>query len=80
VLPAYYSDNYISLVPGESKTVAIEASLGDFVPIEAVVFVDGWNVTVEPAMFPLVSVVPNVDAQPDAWPATGLPIATSGLR
>jgi hypothetical protein len=80
ILPAYYSDNYISLLPGESKTVTIEAYLGDFVPIEAVVFVDGWNVTVEPAMFPGVLVVPNVDAQPDDWPATGLPIATSGLR
>jgi archaellum component FlaF (FlaF/FlaG flagellin family) len=80
ILPVYYSDNYISLVPGESKTITIEAYLGDSVPLEAVVFVDGWNVTVEPAMFPLVSVVPNVDAQPDDWPATGLPVATSGLR
>jgi len=24
ILPAYYSDNYVSLLPGESKTVEIE--------------------------------------------------------
>jgi hypothetical protein len=29
VLPAWYSHNYISLLPGESKTVEIECCAGD---------------------------------------------------
>ena len=44
ILPAYYSDNYISLLPGETRTVEIEypaaASDGN-----AEIAVRGWNVT-----------------------------------
>jgi hypothetical protein len=29
VLPVYYSENYVSLLPGESRTITIEASLQD---------------------------------------------------
>ena len=41
VLPAFYSDNYISVVPGESKTVTVE-----FTPQQGVtpkIEVSGWN-------------------------------------
>jgi len=27
-----------------------------------------------------VAIAPNLDAQPSHWPATGLPLATTGLR
>jgi hypothetical protein len=37
-------------------------------------------VTVAPATFGRVSVAPNLDAQPDHSPTTGLPFATEGLR
>jgi hypothetical protein len=90
VLPVDYSDNYVSLVPGESRTISITAALSDFngqnlngqgsKPEDALVVVDGWNVTVAPAQFKGVSVAPNLDAQPDRWPATGLPYQTLGLR
>jgi hypothetical protein len=80
ILPVYYSDNYVSLVPGESKTVTIDAELGDHAPSDALVVVDGWNVSVEPTIFRGVSIAPNFDAQPDRSPETGLPIATAGLR
>lgn len=42
VLPAYWSDNYFSLLPGESKTVTVEftSEVDDLQ-----VAVDGWNVT-----------------------------------
>ncbi len=82
VLPIYYSDNYVSLVPGESKTITIDAELGDDKDLvqDAVIAVDGWNVSVEPASFHGVAIAPNIDAQPDHSPETGLPLATAGLR
>jgi hypothetical protein len=45
VLPVWYSDNYVSLLPGETRTVGIDAAavdLGGDVPL---VTLDGWNVT-----------------------------------
>lgn len=50
VLPAYFSDNYISLLPGETRTVNIHApaaSAGD----APVVQLRGWNIT--PATVPI---------------------------
>ena len=80
VLPVFYSDNYISLVPGETRTVNIEATLSDFHGEDALLVFDGWNTTVEPASFDGVSVAPNREAQPENSPATGLPFETAGLR
>ena len=80
ILPVFYSDNYVSLVPGETKTIDIEAAASGFKAEDALIVVDGWNVTVTPASFPGGSIAPNLDAQPDRWPATGLPAATTGLR
>jgi hypothetical protein len=41
-LPAYYSDNFISLLPGESREVRIEWKAGG--PENVRVDLDGWNV------------------------------------
>ena len=80
VLPVFYSDNYVTLLPDESRTIAIEAAQSDFKGEDPLIVLDGWNVTVAPASFGPVSVAPNLDAQPDHSPATGLPFATEGLR
>ena len=80
VLPVFYSDNYVSVAPNETKTITIEAASKDFNGEEALVVFDGWNVTVAPASFAGVSVAPNLEAQPDNSPATGLPFQTTGLR
>ena len=80
VLPVFYDGNYVSLVPGESRTIAMEADLKDLKGEPAQVQVDGWNVTVAPATAPGVSIAPNVDADPSHWPVTGLPFQTVGLR
>jgi hypothetical protein len=80
VLPVFYSDNYVSLVPGETRTIEMEAAASAFKGEAALIVVDGWNVTVTPASFGAASVKPNLDAQPDRWPQTGLPFATAGLR
>jgi hypothetical protein len=80
VLPVYYDDNYISLAPNETRTITIEAALSDFNGEDALVVLDGWNTTVSPGSFSGVSVAPNLEAQPDRWPATGLPFQTAGMR
>jgi hypothetical protein len=80
VLPVYYSDNYVSLIPNETRTITIEADLKDLKGDDALVVLDGWNTEVIPASAPGVAIAPNPDAQVDQWPVTGLPFQTTGLR
>ena len=44
VLPAFYSDNYVSLLPGETKTVRVEAERTELRGEQALIVLDGWNV------------------------------------
>ncbi len=80
VLPVFDSDNYVSLVPGETRTITMEAADDGFHGEKPLVTVDGWNVTVATATSHGVSIAPDLDAQPSHWPTTGLPFATTGLR
>jgi hypothetical protein len=77
VLPVYYSDNYVSLVPNETKTITIEAAQSDLKGEAALVVVDGWNVGVTPVSSPEVGIMLNTNAQIDHWPTTGLPMVGS---
>ena len=43
VRPSFYTDNFFSLLPGESKEVVIETALEDM-PKEATFVVKGWNI------------------------------------
>jgi beta-mannosidase len=70
VLPVFYSDNYISLVPGESRNITIEAATKD-VGGEAALLVDGYNVDVNSTDGP-VAVRLNENAQPMHWPASNI--------
>jgi hypothetical protein len=79
VLPVFYSDNYISLAPGESRTVTIDASEADLKGDTPMVVLDGWNVDVAPVTNADSALETNVDAQVSHWPATGLPMITAGL-
>jgi hypothetical protein len=65
VLPVFYSDNYVSLLPGESKSLTIEAAAADLGGEAPLLAVDGWNVTVNPAASSskTVRVIANLDAQ-----------------
>lgn len=46
MLPVFYSDNYISVIPGETKTITIDAqSLSDLK--DSQVSVKGWNVPMQ---------------------------------
>jgi hypothetical protein len=52
VLPVYYSDNYVSLLPQESKTITVEADARDLAGDQPLVVVDGWNITTKDQTFP----------------------------
>lgn len=80
VLPVFASDNYISLVPHESRTLTLEAAIDHFNGEEALITVDGWNTSVAAASFPGVSIKTNLEADPMHSPDTGFAIATEGLR
>jgi beta-mannosidase len=71
VLPVFYSDNYISLVPGESRSLTIEAATKDLGGDAPLLLVDGFNVDVGPSDVG-VAVAPNLNAQPAHWPATNI--------
>jgi len=71
VLPVYYSDNYVSLLPGEGKKIQIEAATADFGGEEALIAVDGFNVSVEPSD----GVKLDAEAQVDSVAKEGLKIA-----
>jgi hypothetical protein len=73
VLPVYYTDNYISLAPGETKTISIEAAASDLKGETPLVVIDGWNIAVEPLTSSAAALAVNEDAQVGHWPTTGLP-------
>ena len=73
MLPAYYGDNYVSLAPGETREIAIEADMASLQGQMPLVLVDGWNVDVAPVSAADAALALNVNAQVDHWPETGLP-------
>jgi hypothetical protein len=44
VLPVFYSDNYFSLVPGESKTVSVEFADENLAGETPILIAEGWNI------------------------------------
>lgn len=76
VLPVFYSDNYVSLTPGERKDISIEAAQTDLDGQAPLLVVDGWNVTVKSvsATGGEVAIEPNADAlvpMPVSLPTNG---------
>ncbi len=59
ILPVYYSDNYVSLLPGETRLITIRASRSVVSISKPVIAVDGWNVTCRAAHYKGFSVAPN---------------------
>jgi hypothetical protein len=74
VLPVYYSDNYISLAPGETRAVEIEADVAALRGEAPVIFIDGWNIGVESDPASDVLVTPNRNAQVSRWPDAGMSV------
>jgi hypothetical protein len=44
ILPAYYSENYVSLLPGEQRTITVGFPAGQ---AKAAVGLRGWNLATE---------------------------------
>jgi hypothetical protein len=64
----YYTGNYVSLLPGESRTLGIEADGALLDGDSPLVAVDGWNTTVAAQSFPGgggSAVAPNAEARVD---------------
>jgi hypothetical protein len=72
VLPVYYSENYISLLPAESRMISVEAAAEDLKGQEPLIALDGWNVTTKNQSFTdsngPSSIELNADAQIDSVP------------
>ncbi len=79
VLPVFYSDNYLSMAPGETRTVTVDAAEADLRGDTPLVLVDGWNGRVRPVTGADSALDNNVDAEVSHWPATGLPMIHAGL-
>ncbi|MBB5340376.1 glycoside hydrolase family 2 protein [Tunturiibacter gelidoferens] len=77
VLPVYYSDNYVSLLPNESRTITIEAATADLKGEDALVVVDGWNARVVAGTAAGVGIETNAEALVEHWPVTGLPMISA---
>ncbi|MDE1177553.1 MAG: glycoside hydrolase family 2 TIM barrel-domain containing protein [Edaphobacter sp.] len=71
VLPAFYSDNYLSLVPGESRTITVTAAAKNLTGKPLLMF-DGYNITVDDSTNGDVGIALNQNAQPEHWPATNI--------
>jgi hypothetical protein len=81
VLPVFYSDNYLCLLPNETKSLTVEAASADLDGDTPVLAVDGWNVTVNPSPASgagVVQVIPNPDAPGNA-PAAAQPASSDPL-
>jgi len=44
ILPVFWDDNYISLLPGEKREVTVHARKSDLGTVQPQLLVDGWNV------------------------------------
>ncbi len=80
ILPVFYTDNYVSLIGGASRTIVIEADEKDMNGDEALVLVDGWNIAITPVSVPGLSIAINRNAQVKNWSATGLQFQKEHLR
>jgi len=47
VLPIYWDDNYITLLPGEKRNLEAYFSIEDLIGDEPALKVSGWNVTIK---------------------------------
>jgi Exo-beta-D-glucosaminidase Ig-fold domain/Glycosyl hydrolases family 2/Glycosyl hydrolases family 2, sugar binding domain/Glycosyl hydrolases family 2, TIM barrel domain len=74
VLPIYASDNYVSLIGGETKTITLDAAAVDLKGEDGLAVVDGWNVGLTDASLSGGGVALNVGAQVEHGPVTGLPM------
>lgn len=82
VRPAFYDDNFFSLLPGESRTINIEYS-GEIHPATTKLIVDGWNVVRRQYREGAVTTLPDIhDYQVETLTnlALGKPVLASSVN
>lgn len=67
-------------MPGEEKTITIEAAAADLKGENPLVLVDGWNIGVKPVTTTGASLALNENAQVNHWAAKGLAIVPGRPR
>jgi len=74
VLPVFYSDNYVSLLSGESRALTITVATNDLSGDAPLLSVDGWNVTTTPSAPSgnAIGVTNNPGARANSGPASNL--------
>ena len=45
ILPVFWDDNYVSLMPGEKREIVVHLRKGDMAGAKAVLAVDGYNLS-----------------------------------
>ena len=63
ILPVFYSDNYVSLVPKETKRIVIRIPKSSLKNDDPIVMLDGWNVEVKDSLY----IANNKNADPANW-------------
>lgn len=72
VLPVFYSDNYISLLPNETRTVTITAATKDLDGDQPLIAVDGFNTSITNTSTNGSAITSNTDADPTLHPQTDM--------
>ena len=67
ILPVFYSDNYVSLVPKETKRIIIVIPKSSLKNDDPIVMVDGWNISVKDSRY----IAYNRNADPANWGDAG---------
>lgn len=70
VLPAFYSDNYFSLVPGDSRTISIQFTNSPVASGPLQLVLTGWNIPTQQVLTLTVSPAVPVVAPPVVLPAS----------
>jgi hypothetical protein len=80
VLPVFYSDNYVSLLPGESRALSITTATTNLSGDTLLLAVDGWNVTVSPsaASGNSITITNNAPALASSGPPSNVTRINSG--
>jgi hypothetical protein len=82
IRPAFYDDNFFSLLPGESRTIDIEYS-GKINPATTKLIVDGWNVARRQYRHGAVTTLPdihNYKNKTETNLALGKPVTASSVN
>ncbi len=75
VRPCHYSDNYFSILPGDSRTVRIDFAESDVKGEEPILAIEGWNIAACKVVVPGSAETPDLPPSQPAKPRVNLALA-----